>query len=89
MLAATLAACAWQSEKIYGTYVDAPKLLDAVKADDFLEQLVPVLLAARGLGEPESPRVLQLMLDVEVGWIVEDGHDLAIVGGSASGRAVR
>jgi len=26
------------------TYVDAPELLDTVEADDFLQELVPVLL---------------------------------------------
>lgn len=80
-----MTARGWQK-----TYVDAPELLNAVKADDFLEQLIPVLLAALRLGEPECPGVLQLMLDIEVGRVVEDGHDLAVGGATATiGRAVR
>ena len=65
------------------THVDTPELLNAVKADDLLQKLVPVLLAARRLGEPESPGVLKLVLDVEVGGVVKDGDDLA--GGGAIG----
>lgn len=73
-----------------GTYVDAPELLNAVEADDFLEQLVPVLLAARWLGEPQRPRVLQLVLDIEVRRVVEDCDDVAAVGTLlAIGRAIR
>lgn len=60
------------------THVDTPELLDAVEADDLLEQLVPVLLAARWLGEPEGPGVLQLVLNVEVGRVVENSHDLVV-----------
>lgn len=60
------------------THVDTPELLNAVKADDLLEQLVPVLLATWWFGEPEGPGVLQLVLDVEIGWVVEDGHDLVV-----------
>lgn len=80
------------------TYVDAPELLNAVKADDLLEQLVPVLLAAWWLGEPEGPGVLKSVLDVEVGRVVEHGDDLVTVGallavggavGSVSHGAVR
>lgn len=33
--------------------------------------------------------MLQLMLDIEVGRVVKDGHDLAIGGSSTSGRAIR
>jgi hypothetical protein len=59
------------------TYVDSPELLDAVEADDLLQELVPVLLAAWGLGEPESPGVLKSVLNGEVVGVVEDGDDLA------------
>lgn len=62
------------------THVDAPELLDAVEADDLLEELVPVLLSTRWLGEPESPGMLQRVLDVEILRVVEDGHDLVTVG---------
>jgi hypothetical protein len=61
-----------------GTYVDSPELLHAVEGDDLLQELIPVLLAARRLGEPESPRVLKLVLDVEVGRVVEDSDNLAV-----------
>ena len=61
------------------TYVDAPELLDALEADHLLEKLVPVLLAGWRLGEPESPGMLQFVLDVEVGRVVEDGDDLLAV----------
>ena len=62
------------------THVDAPELLDAVEADDLLQQLIPVLLAAWRLGEPESPCVLQLMLDVEVGRVIEYCNDSIAAG---------
>lgn len=62
------------------THVDAPELLNAVKTDDLLEQLVPVLLAAWRLREPERPDILQSVLNVEVGRVVEDGHDVVAVG---------
>lgn len=71
-----------------GTYVDAPKFLDTVKADDLFEQLVPVLLAAWRLGEPQSPSVLQLMLDIEVRRVIKDSHDLTVRTGSIICRAV-
>ena len=58
------------------TYVNAPELLDAVEADDFLQKLVPVLLAARRLREPEGPRILKRVLNIEVRRVVEDGDDL-------------
>jgi hypothetical protein len=61
------------------TYVDSPELLNAVKADDLLQKLVPVLLSARRLGEPEGPCVLQLVLDVEVRRVIEDGDNLGLV----------
>jgi hypothetical protein len=61
------------------TYVDSPELLNTVKADDLLQKLVPVLLSARRLGEPEGPFVLQLVLDVEVRRVIEDGDDLGFV----------
>lgn len=67
------------------TYVDTPELLDAVEADDLLEQLMPVLLAARRLGEPQRPLVLQLVLDIEVGRVVEDGDDGLLVVGAVGG----
>ena len=73
------------------TYVDAPELFDAVEADDLLQQLIPVLLAARWLGEPQRPGVLQSVLNVEVGGIVEHRDDLlGVVGavGRAVGRAI-
>jgi len=60
-------------------YVDSPELLNTVKADDFLQELVPVLLSARRLGEPEGPCVLQLVLDVEVRRVVKDGDNLGLV----------
>lgn len=68
------------------TYVDSPELLDAVEADDLLEQLVPVLLATRRLGEPQGPGVLESVLDVEVLRIVEDGDNLLAVAVRAVGR---
>jgi hypothetical protein len=61
------------------TYVDAPELLNAVEADDLLEQLIPVLLAAGWLGEPQGPGVLQSVLNVEILRVVKDGHDLVTV----------
>lgn len=68
------------------TYVDSPELFNAVEADDLFQQLVPVLLAARRLGEPQSPGVLKLVLHVEVGRVVENSDDLAVgaraIGGS-------
>lgn len=67
------------------THVDAPELFDTVKADDFLEQLIPVLLAARWLGEPQSPGVLQGVLHVEVLRVVEDGDNLLVVAIGAIG----
>lgn len=79
MLAPAPAQIAKQSEEGALTYVDAPEFLDTVEADDLLEQLVPVLLAAWGLGEPQSPGVLKSVLDVEVLRIVENGHDLVAI----------
>lgn len=38
-------------------------------------------LAARRLGEPESPLVLKRVLDIEVGLVVEDGDGLAVRAG--------
>jgi hypothetical protein len=67
------------------TYVDSPELFDAVEADDFLEELVPILLAVWWLGEPQGPNMLQLMLHVEVGWIIEDRDDLVAIGGAVGG----
>lgn len=40
-------------------------------------------LSARGLGEPESPLVLEGVLDIEVIFVVEDRHGLAVVLGLA------
>jgi len=60
------------------TYVDPPELLNAVKADDLLQELVPVLLSTWRLGEPEGPCVLQLVLDVEVRRVVEDSDNLGV-----------
>ena len=61
------------------TYVDSPELLNAVEADDLLQELVPVLLSAGRLGEPEGPCMLQLVLDVEVRGVIEDSDNLGIV----------
>lgn len=77
--------CEWVGGR---THVDAPELLHAVESDDLLQQLAPVLLAARGLGEPQGPAVLQGVLNVEVGCVVEDGDDFAVavtVGGAIGG----
>lgn len=41
-------------------------------------------LSARGLGEPESPLVLEGVLDIEVIFVVEDRHGLAVVLGLAA-----
>ena len=68
----------WWQHGSEGTYVDTPELLDAVEADDLLQKLVPVLLAAWRLGEPERPGVLESVLDGEVVGVVEDGDDLAV-----------
>ena len=65
--------------KMAQTYVDAPKFLDTVEADDLLQQLRPVLLATWWLGEPQSPGVLKLMLDIEIRRIVKHGHDLLVI----------
>lgn len=67
------------------TYVDTPELLNTVEADDLLQELVPVLLAARRLGEPEGPSVLKLVLDVEVGRVVEDTDDVERAGRAIGG----
>lgn len=40
-------------------------------------------LSTWGLCEPESPGVGERVLDVEVLWIVEDGDNLAGVGGGS------
>jgi hypothetical protein len=61
------------------TYVDSPELLNAVEADDLLQELVPVLLSAGRLGEPEGPCVLQLVLDIEVRRVVKDGDNLGFI----------
>ena len=63
------------------TYVDTPEFLNRVEGDDLLQQLAPVLLAAGRLGEPQRPGVLQRVLDVEVGRVVKDGDDLAVISG--------
>lgn len=86
MLAPATAQIVKQSEEGALTHVDTPEFLDAVEADDLLEQLVPVLLAAWRLGEPQSPGVLKSVLDVEVLRVIEDGHDLlAIAIGTVGG----
>lgn len=86
MLAPAPARIAKRSEEGALTYVDAPEFLNTVEADDLLEQLVPVLLAAWRLGEPQSPGVLKSVLDVEVLRVIEDGHDLlAIAIGTVGG----
>jgi hypothetical protein len=60
--------------------IDAPKLFNRVKGDDFLEEVVPVVaLSARGLGEPKSPLVLERVLDVEVVLVVENSDGLVVL----------
>lgn len=65
------------------TYIDSPELLNTVEADDFLQQLVPVLLSRWGLGEPEGPSMGKWVLDIEVVGVVEDGDSVTILSAAA------
>jgi len=63
------------------SYVDAPELFYRVEGDDFLKEVVPVVVAfaAWRFCEPKSPCVGQRVLDVEIVRVVEDGDNVAVV----------
>lgn len=66
-----------EQKALENTHVYAPKFLDSVKRDHFLEKIIPVVAFSRGwLREPETPFVHQWVLDVEVVDIVKDSLDL-------------
>lgn len=75
--------------EVGGTYVNTPEFFHAVEADDLLQQLVPILFATGRFGEPQRPGVLEGVLDVEVGRVVEDGDDWVAIGGVFGGAAGR